>query len=95
MLISIIAHAMAETKEETKFSRQILAALESAVVISKLGAIIKEAISDAITESLKVINTRIIELSTSVTVLRNEFQARDATMAALEESNKQIRAECH
>jgi hypothetical protein len=65
---------------KTKVNRQFLASLKSAAVASKLGAIIKEA-EEAITELLKVINTCIFDLSTSVLVLHNKFQTRGATMA--------------
>jgi regulator of replication initiation timing len=78
-----------ETRSESKFNNQFLAALENPIVIGKFAGIIKEAI----VESFNALHQKISDLSATVSILRSDLQVRDATIASLRDSNVQLRAE--
>ncbi len=80
---------MAET--ESKFNKQLLAALASPNVSNKLATIIKEAIKEAVADSLQNIGKEITDLRATIAVLRTDLQARDVTIAQLRDTNDRLK----
>ncbi len=81
LLLSLMAdNKDHETKPDTKFNKQFLAALESETVCKCLGDIIQHAIQNVIAEKL---NTKFDELINTIGLLRREVEAQNVTIANL------------
>ncbi len=70
-----------------KFGAQLLTAMDTTPIAGKLSNIIKDALADV----LKGFDQKLNDLHGTINLLRNELQARDATITALQHQNDSLK----
>jgi chromosome segregation ATPase len=84
--------AEGDTKIDSKFQKQLVAALDSPAISGRLAAILKTAISD-IDQKLGDYERKINNLNDTIDILRADLSRRDATITALSDSVTKLKME--